>query len=296
MRLTDRTYSLLLLAPAAIFILLFVGYPLFTLVYDSFHDVSLLNPDDRTLVGFDNYEQAISSSRVRDAATRTLQYTAIALSAEFFLGFMAALVFKALGEKYALARTVFLFPLMIPPIVAGLLWRYMLMSNFGIVNWILDWIGVIQSPNDISWLGDTRIVLFSVAIPDIWLTTSFVAMVTFTGLQNISQEIIEAAKIDGAGAIQTFRRITLPLLRPVIAVILIIRGIDAARTFDMIWIQTEGGPRFASEVLSLQVYRTMIRYGRLGEASAVATLFMIGLLVLSIIAFYSIWRPGLSDT
>ncbi len=296
MKLTDRTYSLLLLTPAALFILLFVAYPLCTLVYDSFHEVSLLALSDRTFVGFDNYEEAISSSRVQDAATRTLQYTAITLSAEFFLGFMAALLFKALGERSSLARTVFLFPLMIPPIVAGLLWRYMLMSNFGIVNWILDWLGIIQTPNDISWLGDTSIVLFSVAIPDIWLTTSFVAMVTFTGLQNIPQEIIEAAKIDGAGAIQTFRRITLPLLRPVIAVVLIIRGIDAARTFDMIWIQTEGGPRFASEVLSLQVYRTMIRYGRLGEASAVAALFMIGLLVLSLIAFYSIWRPGLSDT
>lgn len=296
MKLTDRTYSLLLLTPAALFILLFVAYPLCTLVYDSFHEVSLLALSDRTFVGFDNYEEAISSSRVQDAATRTLQYTAITLSAEFFLGFMAALLFKALGERSSLARTVFLFPLMIPPIVAGLLWRYMLMSNFGIVNWILDWLGVIQTPNDISWLGDTSIVLFSVAISDIWLTTSFVAMVTFTGLQNIPQEIIEAAKIDGAGAIQTFRRITLPLLRPVIAVVLIIRGIDAARTFDMIWIQTEGGPRFASEVLSLQVYRTMIRHGRLGEASAVAALFMIGLLVLSLIAFYSIWRPGLSDT
>ncbi|MEJ5312512.1 MAG: sugar ABC transporter permease [Anaerolineae bacterium] len=296
MRLTDRTYSLLLLTPAAIFILLFVVYPLFTLVYDSLHDVSLFAPGERTFVGFDNYEQAISSSRVRDAATRTLKYTTIALSAEFFLGFVVALVFKTLGEKFALARTAFLFPLMIPPIVAGLLWRYMLMSEFGVVNWILDWLGVVQSPNDISWLGDTSIVLFSVAISDIWLTTSFVAMVTFTGLQNIPQEIIEAAKIDGAGAIQTFRRITLPLLRPVIAVVLIIRGIDAARTFDMIWIQTEGGPRFASEVLSLQVYRTMIRYGRLGEASALATLFMIGLLGLSLIAFYSIWRPGLSDT
>ncbi len=296
MKLTDRTYSLLLLTPAALFILLFVVYPLCTLVYDSFHEVSLLSLGDRTFVGFDNYEKAISSSRVQDAAARTLQYTAITLSAEFFLGFMAALLFKVLGERYSLARTVFLFPLMIPPIVAGLLWRYMLMSNFGIVNWILDWLGVIQTPNDISWLGDTSIVLFSVAIPDIWLTTSFVAMVTFTGLQNIPQEIIEAAKIDGAGAIQTFRRITLPLLRPVIAVVLIIRGIDAARTFDMIWIQTEGGPRFASEVLSLQVYRSMIRYGRLGEASAVAALFMIGLLVLSLIAFYSIWRPGLSDT
>jgi len=296
MRLSDRAYSILLLAPAAIFILVFVAYPLFMLMYDSLHDVSLLAPSERTFLGFDNYEKALSSTRVMDAASRTLKYTVIALSGEFLLGFTAALIFHALGERFALARTVFLFPLMIPPIVAGLLWRYMLMSNFGIVNWILDGIGIIQSPNDIAWLGDSSIVLFSVVIPDIWLTTSFVAMVTFTGLQNISQEIIEAAHIDGAGAIQTFRRITLPLLRPVIAVIFIIRGIDAARTFDVIWIQTEGGPRFASEVLSLHIYRSMIRYGHLGEASAIAALFMIAMLVFSVVAFFSIWRPGLSDT
>ena len=139
-------------------------------------------------------------------------------------------------------------------------------------------------------------MLFSVALPNIWLTTSFVALVLYTGLQNIPAELIEAAKIDGASAWQRFRRVTVPLLRPVIAVVLIIRGIDAARAFDMIWIQTEGGPRFASEILSIHIYRTMIRYGNVGEASAIAVLFMVGMLVTSASVFFLIWGRGTSQS
>ena len=115
-------------------------------------------------------------------------------------------------------------------------------------------------------------------------------------MQNIPAELIEAAKIDGASALQRFRRVTLPLLRPVIAVVLILRGVDAARAFDMIWIQTEGGPRFASEILSIHIYRAMIRYGNVGEASAIAALFMLGMLLISAAIFFLIWGRSASLT
>jgi multiple sugar transport system permease protein len=131
-----------------------------------------------------------------------------------------------------------------------------------------------------------------VTFPDIWLTTSFVALIVFAGLQNIPQDLMEAARIDGANARQIFRRITLPLLRPVIAVVLIIRGVDAAKTFDLIWIQTEGGPRSQSEVLSLTIQRRMIRFGDLGEASAIATLFLMVMAILAIVAYMTVWRPA----
>ncbi len=295
MKVSDRNYVLLLLAPAALFLAVFVAYPLVMLVWNSLHEVELLHPAERVFIGLSNYADALTSERVLGSAWRTLVYSVIALSAEFFLGFAVALLFNAFGKRSELARAIFIFPLMIPPIVAGLLWRYMLIDNFGIVNWILTWIGLLDSPSQIAWLSDTRIVLFSVALPDIWLTTSFVALVVYTGLQNIPPELIEAAKIDGANAVQSFWNVTLPLLRPVIAVVLIIRGIDVARAFDVIWIQTEGGPQFASEVLSMHIYRTMIRYGDMGLASAVAVLFLIALLIVSVTAFFSVWRPGLSS-
>lgn len=291
---SERTFVMLLIAPAALFLLALVAYPLVLLVSQSFYNVELLALDQRTFIGLDNYVNALTSARVLESAWRTLIYTVITLSAEFLLGLGVALVFYAMGKKSELPRTIFLFPLMVAPIVAGLLWRFMLIDNFGVVNWLLYWLGLLTSPSDISWLGNPNIVLYTVALPDIWLTTCFVALVLFTGLQGISPELLEAAKIDGASPVRTFWHIMLPLLRPVIAVVLIIRGLDAARTFDAIFIQTGGGPQNASEVLSLQIYRTMIRYGRLGEASATATLFLIALLVLSMIAYYSLWRPDTS--
>ena len=287
----DRNFTLLLLAPAALFLLIFVAYPLLTLLRDSLYDVALMTPHERVFIGLENFQRALNSSRVIDTAERTLRYTLIALSVEFILGFAMALLFNHLGRRSELLRTLFLFPLMVPPIVAGLLWRFLLIDNFGIVNHILHFLGLLNTPSDIAWLGDRDIVLYSVTLPDIWLTTSFVTLVLFTGLQNIPRELNEAARIDGAGALQLFRHITLPLLRPVIAVVIIIRGIDAARAFDIIWVQTEGGPRFASEVLSMHIYRNMIRYGDVGFASAIATLFLLALLVLSLLAFFSIWRP-----
>ena len=295
MRLTDRAFVLVLLLPATLFLAAFVGYPLFLLLRDSFFEVSIYAPSEGVFVGLENYAKALSSARVRESAGRTLNYTIMALGAEFVLGFGAALLFNALGRRSEILRTIFAFPLMIPPIVAGLLWRFMLIDNIGIVNHILETLGIIADASDISWLGDRKLVLFSVALPNIWLTTSFVALVLYTGLQNIPAELIEAAKIDGASAFQLFRRVTVPLLRPVIAVVLIIRGVDAARAFDMIWIQTEGGPRFASEILSIHIYRTMIRYGAVGEASAIASLFMIGMLAISAAVFFLIWGRGTSQ-
>lgn len=296
MRLTDQSFVLALLLPATLFLLAFVGHPLFLLIRDSFHQVSIYALNEGIFVGWDNYAKALSSARVLESAGRTLNYTLMALSAEFVLGFGAALIFNAMGPRSEILRTIFAFPLMIPPIVAGLLWRFMLIDNIGIVNHILEFLGIIADSSDISWLGDRDIVLFSVALPNIWLTTSFVALVLYTGLQNIPAELVEAARIDGASALQRFRNITLPLLRPVIAVVLIIRGIDAARAFDMIWIQTEGGPRFASEILSIHIYRTMIRYGNVGEASAIAVLFMVGMLLISAFVFFVIWGRGTSQS
>ncbi len=294
--MTDRRFVAILILPAGLFLTAFVAYPLFLLLRDSFFEVSIYAPTEGLFVGLDNYVKALTSSRVLESAQRTLTYTLIALSAEFALGFGAALLFNAMGKRSELLRTIFAFPLMIPPIVAGLLWRFMLIDNIGIVNHLLETFGVIADSSDISWLGDRDLVLFSVALPNIWLTTSFVALVLYTGLQNIPAELIEAAKIDGASAWQRFWRVSLPLLRPVIAVVLIIRGIDAARAFDMIWIQTEGGPRFASEILSIHIYRNMIRYGNVGEASAIATLFMFSMVIISAIVFFLIWGRGTSQS
>jgi multiple sugar transport system permease protein len=287
----DRIFALLLIAPAALFLGALVIWPLVKLAVDSFYNVSPL-AGTRTFTGLGNYRAALTSSQFTGSALRTVEYTAIVVTMEFLLGLGSALLFNALGQRSQILRTFFLYPLMIAPIVAGLLWRYLLIDNFGIVNSLLSRIGVLSSPAQISWLSDPHIALFSVAIPDIWLTTSFMSLVLFAGLQNISPDVIEAARIDGAGPVRLLTRIILPLLRPVIAVALIVRGIDAVKAFDVILIQTNGGPQDATQTLSLLIYNTMTSYNQPGLASAMSVLYLIVMLAVAFAAIRLIWRPG----
>jgi multiple sugar transport system permease protein len=291
----DKRFALVLMLPAAVFLAIFVAWPLVKLVLDSFYEIAPL-AGTRTFVGFGNYVDVLGSPDFGGAALRTVGYTAVVVTAEFVLGLATALLFNSLGQRSRVLRTVFLYPLMIAPVVAGLLWRFLLVDNFGLANELLVRFGILAGPADIGWLSDPDIVLFSVALPDIWLTTSFMALVLFAGLQNIPGELLEAARLDGAGPVQQLMRIILPLLRPVIAVALIVRGIDAARAFDVIAIQTNGGPQQASETLSLLIYRTMVRFGEPGTASAMGTLYLLAMLAVAFAAVFTLWRPGKERT
>lgn len=292
MRITDRRFALYLMAPAALFLAVFVAYPLFSLVADSFFEISPIMGGPRDFVGLDNYVQAFTSPAFIGAGWRTLAYTLLVVTLEFALGLAMALLFTLLGRNSQVLRTVFLYPLMIAPIVAGLLWKFLMIDNFGLLGALLHQAGILRDPNQIGWLSNPDIVLFSVAVPDIWLTTSFMCLVLFAGLQNIPGELIEAARLDGARAPAMLFRIILPLLRPVIAVALVVRGVDAARAFDSILIQTNGGPQSASETMSLLIYNTMIRFGEPGLASAMGTVYLIAMLGIAFFAVGTIWRPG----
>ncbi len=287
----DR-FVLCMLAPALAILGLLVAYPVGLLVFDSFFKVDTITPHIREWVGLKNYIDALTSKRVAESALRTIQYSVFALFFEFTFGFCAALLFSALPGQSRWHRTVFTLPLMVPPIVAGLLWRFLLVGNIGILNYGLVQLGIIRDPDAIAWLSDEDIVIYSVSFADIWLTTSFVALVSYAGLTNIPRDLLEAARIDGANAFKRFWHVTLPLMRPVIAVIVIVRAVDAAKTFDLIWIQTQGGPNHASEVLSMNIYQRMVRFGDLGEASASGTLFLIVMMVLAAAAYWKIWRPA----
>ena len=294
MRITDRRFAALLMLPAALFLAVFVAWPLARFVYDSFFEISPFAGGSREFVGFDNYATAFASEAFLGASWRTLAYTVIVVALEFVLGFVVALLFTALGDRSRVFRTIFLYPLMIAPIVAGLLWRFLLIDNVGIVNELLRQAGILRSTDQIQWLSDPSIALFSVALPDIWLTTSFITLVLFAGLQEIPGDVIEAARIDGARYRTMLFRIIIPLLRPVIAVALIVRGIDAARAFDIILIQTNGGPQGSTETLSLLTYRTLVRFGEPGLASAMGTVYLLAMLLIAVLAVTTIWRPGAS--
>jgi multiple sugar transport system permease protein len=291
-RLTDRRFALLLMAPAALFLVAFVLWPLIRFISNAFYEISPIAGGPREFVGFDNFAAAFASAAFQGASLRTVLYTVIVVTLEFAIGLAVALIFASLGQRSAVFRTVFMYPLMIAPVVAGLLWRFLLIDNFGILNQLLHQAGILQTTSQIGWLSDPRIAIFSVALPDIWLTTSFITLVLFAGLQNVPGDVIEAARIDGARFPTLLFRVIIPLLRPVIAVALIVRGIDAARAFDIILIQTNGGPQESTTTLSLLIYRTMTRYGDIGLASAMGTVYLVAMLVVATLAIFAIWRPG----
>lgn len=283
------------MTPACVFLLVLVGWPLVSFLLQSLRQTDVVSGTSR-FVGMANYASALTDPSFLGAAGRTLVYTVVVVTAEFLLGLAAALLFAALGNASRVFRTIFLYPLMIAPVVAGLLWRFLLVDNFGIVNELLVRAHLLTGTDDIAWLSDPHIALFAVALPDIWLTTSFMTLVLFAGLQNIPGDVLEAARLDGARYPTILVRIIIPLLRPVIAVALVIRGVDAARAFDVILIQTNGGPQQSTEVMSLLVYRTMVRFGDPGLASAMGTLYLIAMMVVAAGAVALIWRPGSKES
>jgi multiple sugar transport system permease protein len=281
-----RRFSALLLLPSLAYLALFIGAPLVRLVQGS-----MMSDDGTHFVGLDNYVRAVVSDDVRAAFGRTCIYIVGVVSAEFVLGIIVALLFYWLGNRARFVRTIFLYPLMIAPVVAGIMWRFMLIDNYGIVNQLLAQLHVIPDPNAFSWLSDTRHSLIAVMLPDVWLTTSFVALVVFGALQTVSPEVLDAAKIDGAGMVRLAWNVLLPIIRPVIAAAFVIRGVDASQAFATIALETNGGPDSSSETLSLTIYRAAVRFSEPGFGGAMAIMFMILLIGAAGGAAWALWRP-----
>ncbi len=284
----DRSTALLFFSPAAAFMILFFLYPMFLLLRDSLFD----SKTSMQFVGMENYANALSSDRFHQSLYNTITFVIGAVSIELVLGLILALLLSTGFRGSHFTRTLFLSPLMIAPLVCGLIWKFMLNDQFGILNSVLFKLNIIDSPQSILWLSDSKYALLSCIIADVWLTTPFMMLVLLAGIQGISGTLYEAAHIDGASRSQRFWHITLPNLRPVIVVAVLIRMIDAARSFDIIWVLTQGGPNFASSVLSTVIYNTMTRYNQVGYASAMAILFMIALMSICGFFMYRLWSPN----
>lgn len=288
----ESKISFLFFAPAGIFMLVFLLFPVMLLIKDSFFQVDMISQDSGTFVGINNYIESIKSDRFLGATTNTLIYVLVAVSVELLLGLFFAMLLNTGFKGHGLVRTILLSPLMIAPLVSGLIWKFMLNSQFGIVNQLLYDFNITSSRHAIQWLSDDRTALLSTIIADIWLTTPFMMLVLLAGLQGIPVTLYESAKIDGANKIKTFFYITLPSLLPVMVVAILIRTVDAARTFDIVWVLTQGGPANSSEVLSTYMYKTLTRYGEVGESSAMAVLFIILLLLLSSYFLVSMFKAN----
>lgn len=269
--------------PAGLFMLAFLLFPLLKLVYDSFFAVGD-NHEGRSFVGFANYIKAFTSHQFQSGSWNTLLYVVIAVSFETVLGLALAIILTNKYRGFKAIRTFLLSPLMIAPLVAGLVWKFMLSSQFGIVNVLLVKIGILHSTDSILWLADSRFSLLACIIADVWLTTPFMMLMFLAGIQSIPESLYESAAVEGANKWQIIMKIIIPSIKGVLLSTLVIRVIDAARTFDIIWAMTQGGPQGSSELLSVQIYKMLQRYGDVGYASAMAVIFIIVLIGLTLFA------------
>lgn len=290
MRLISRKTLLLFFLPGAIFMGAFLVYPIIKMFIDSFFKIEMLG--DRQFVGVDNYRKAIMEGGFVKQLKNTILYICIAVSAETVIGLLFALFFELNYKGNRVVRSLMMAPLMIAPLVAGLTWKLMLSSNFGIVNEILTRVGILKNSEQILWLADEKWSLIACCIADIWLTTPFMMLMALAGLQGLDSSVVEASKIDGAGMLEQIFMVKLPIIKPVILTALSIRIIDAARTFDIIWAMTEGGPNSSSETISIIIYKTLTRYNNTGYASAMAVIFIVVLIVFTLTFMQSLWNPN----
>jgi multiple sugar transport system permease protein len=220
-----------------------------------------------------NFVRLASDGFFFSALGHTFVYAAVALTIEFIFGLGLAVLVDQPMRGRSFFRSALLIPMMIPSVVVGVVWRLMLNPDFGAINGTLKAAGV--GTESLTWTASPYLALASVIGVDIWQWTPFMFLVLLAGLQAIPQEPYEAALIDGSSRWQTFRHITLPLLKPAILIALLLRTIDLLRVFDQIFILTEGGPGFSTETISLYIYRTAFRFADFGYAAAMSFVLLI---------------------
>jgi multiple sugar transport system permease protein len=270
---SDRSLAYLLLAPTIAVLFALTIYPLIYSIKISLQGES----GNWTIL---NFTRLVSDQFFLTALIHTVVYAAIALTFEFLIGLALALLLSTQMRGRSVFRSLLLVPMMLPAVVVGVVWRLMLNSNFGAVNGTLKGIGI--NTDALTWTGSPKLAMASVIVADVWQWTPFMFLILLAGLQAIPQEPYEAALIDGASAWQTLRHVTLPLLKPAILIALLLRTMDLLRVFDQIFILTEGGPGFATETVSLYIYRTAFRFSNFGYAAAMSFVLLLITNVISV--------------
>jgi multiple sugar transport system permease protein len=280
----------LFVAPAVLILAFTCLYPVIKGFELCFYDWSLGTPiGSRKYIGWENFVWAWQDPAVFNSVKVTLIFTVCAVTAELFLGLVIAFLLEKGLKGIALLRTAFIVPIMIAPVVVGLLWRYLFDANYGLINYVLQLVGF--EPK--VWLGTPGLALPAVIITDIWQWTPFMFILFLAGLQSLPKDPVEAAQVDGASTWQVIWQVKIPLLAPVIWVAVLLRIIDAFRSLEVMFIMTFGGPGRETEVLSLLIYKTAFMSQRLGLA-AVNALFLLVFIILLSVAFLMVARPTLS--
>ena len=279
--INDRRYGYLLAAPTVLIVLLIILFPITFALISSFFDYTLINKSFNNFIGLDNYVNSINDEQLFNSISVTFFFVVLVVLFEFLLGFFIAILINSIDRFKSIYYFILLLPLLINPIVVGLIWRMFLHPQLGILNYLLSLISI--SP--INWLGDPKMAFVTIIFVDIWHQVSFMIILLLAGLSAIPKEPYEAARSDGAGILDCFIHITLPYMRPVIIVTILIRLIFAVKTYDLIYIMTKGGPGDATDLISYYIYRSAFISLNLGEAAAMSTILLFIIVILTLPLF-----------
>ena len=260
----------LLLAPCLLYLAAFAVYPLFYSLRLSFTDLTAADGTGEW-VGFRNYRDLLFDPQFWNATQNSAVMVGSAVAIQVVLGTALALFFN-LGLKGAwIVRGLLVLPMLITPIVVGVMWRALLNPDWGLVNWAIGSFGL-EPPN---WLGSIEMAMKTLVLVDVWQWTPFVFIIVFARLQALPQDVFEAAQIDGAGALMTFRYVTLPLLMPAIIFAAVFRAVDAFRSFDLIYGLSYGGPARSTTTLSFFSFQNGFQFQNYGYAAAVSYMMLL---------------------
>jgi len=268
-----------MVAPLAALFVGVVGFPLGYAAYLSVTDYKLTDRGAPNLVGADNYVAAFSDGAFWGAFGTTALYVLVAVGLELVIGLAIALALQKQRWAKDLTRSMLLAPMFITPIAVGLTFRFLLNDQLGAIPAMLDAIGV-----EYDFFGPGR-ALFTLAFIDVWQWTPFMVLLLLAGLESIPKEPLDAARLDGASGLYVLRRITLPLLAPVLVVAILLRCLDAMKVFEYVFATTRGGPGTETETLQYFIYQTGIQFFRLGSASSMAFIVLVVVLAVIVIAF-----------
>jgi ABC-type sugar transport system permease subunit len=271
-----------LLLPAALVVFGVVLYPAGRALVISFYAVDSPFPGAYPYRGLANYAEILGDRRTWVAVEHTAYFTVVSTVFELVLGIGVALLLAAPLRFRWLFRSVVILPWALPTIVNGAMWKWLLNAQFGVVNSVLQQLGVQDQYR--SWLGtEPFLALNMVVLADVWKNTSLVAFFLLAGLQTIPRELYEAARVDGAGPVRSFFRITVPLLVPTIAIVLVLRTIDAFRVFDIIYVMTGGGPANGTQTITFLTYLQAFSAQQFSVGASLAYLTVLAILALAMV-------------
>ncbi|MCQ1835236.1 carbohydrate ABC transporter permease [Neorhizobium galegae] len=246
---------------------------------------------EQTFAGLDNYIRLATDFRFWESLWHTLIFTVLAVVAPLFLGTLAALIFDAQFPLRGFLRGVFVMPMMATPVAIALVWTMMFHPQLGVLNYLLSLVGI--GPQE--WIYNRYSVIPSLVLVETWQWTPLIMLIVLGGLASLPREPYESAEIDGANPWQKFRYLTLPMIAPFLMIGVIIRAIDAIKSFDIIYAMTQGGPGTASETINIYLYNTAFSYYDIGYGSAMAVVFFVIIVALSLVLMMVRARTNWSD-